>query len=461
MILMKEEILLPLIIALGCFLTFYPHFNYPYPLHVDEWFHIAEAKMIATGQKTDWYSGKPFNLGMERGWHLTLSSIQLLFNLGSRQWVFVPMLIHVIAILATYLFALKLLGKRQAILAAFLTAIIPSNLTIGGPIFLVPVNLSMIFIPFSLLLAFGLVNIDRKIAYVILTISLTYLLYSHPPSAMALLVILGIYLVLLFVGRDPEFKILLISVLVSIFLSIPNYIQEVQNKGLESGKFSFWITLEGIPNLYGIFPTILFLVGFYFLSQRKKKEFLCIMLSTIFLLINIVLFVNLKVNYLIPYQRIYIPLFVLMNVIASEGFIKALEIKKKKLGLFIFFILLGIAAYFSIAERVKTQLYYLIDQKDFENFLWMRENVGEDQTVILDPWKARAFPVVGEKKVYAVMPFGPDEKEMTKVNQTYDFLRDCSNTSFLVENNISVVYSRNACINGDLVEVKESIYVLR
>ncbi|MEM5792883.1 MAG: glycosyltransferase family 39 protein, partial [Candidatus Aenigmatarchaeota archaeon] len=367
---MREEILLTIIIILGCFLTFYPHLNYPYPIHVDEWFHISEAKMMASEQDIDWYSGKPFRLGMERGWHLTLSFFQLIFKLDPKEWIFVPLIIHSISIIVIFVFVSKLLGKTQGLIAAFLTAIIPSNLTIGGPIFLVPVNLSMIFIPFSLLMAFNLFGIKNKLNYLLLSVSLTYLLYSHPPSAMALLLILGFYLILSLLKGDPNSKFLLISILVSLILSIPNYVQEIKNKGIESVKFNFWITLRGIPTLYGYIPTFFFLVGSYSLSQKNRKEFLSIIFSVFFLIINLALFANFKINYLIPYQRVYMPLFILMNVITSAGFVKILEMKPKKFGLIILIVLLGITAYFSIKDKINTPLYHLIDGKDYDNFVW-------------------------------------------------------------------------------------------
>lgn len=110
---MKDNTTLLFILLIATFLTFYPHLNYPYPLHVDEWFHISEAKMIASNQKTDWYSGKAFNLGMERAWHITLAIIQKLFNPSITQWAFLPTIIHILGIISVYVFVSKLFDKNH------------------------------------------------------------------------------------------------------------------------------------------------------------------------------------------------------------------------------------------------------------------------------------------------------------------------------------------------------------
>ena len=64
----QEIILLLLIILLGIFITYIPHLEYPFPLHVDEWHHIALAEEIAkTGSFLQYYpyTGKPSTHDLE------------------------------------------------------------------------------------------------------------------------------------------------------------------------------------------------------------------------------------------------------------------------------------------------------------------------------------------------------------------------------------------------------------
>jgi hypothetical protein len=86
--------------------------------------------------------------------------------------------------------------------------------------------------------------------------------------------------------------------------------------------------------------------------------------------------------------------------------------------------------------------------------LCIRQNLSGK--ALLDPWKARAFPFIAEREVYAVMPFGPVEKELKKVDEARVFLAEnCTDKQFLIENNISIVYTDKPC---NLTKVKENIY---
>jgi hypothetical protein len=421
--------------------------------------------MIATNQETDWYSGNLFKLGFERAWHLTLASIQKLFNLSVTQWIYFPIFLHILSILSVYHFVLKLFGKKEALISALLTALIPSNVTIGGPVFIVPVNLSLIFIPLALTFAFELTKWKKLYNNLCLLIITTFILYAHPPTAMVLLTILGFYLLANLIQKDrkskEKAKLLFLTIVFAILISLPNYIPEIQRKGLESARFNFWIYLREIPYIYGIIPTIFFIVGFYYLSQTKNKEHWSLLLTSVFLAFTIFLFARFGLNYLIPYQRVYIPLFLLMGIIASHGFAKLTEIKKpfKNLGMILLVMALISTTCFSVARNLKTPYYHVIDEKDYQKFLWIKDNTDKDAIVLLDPWKARAFTTIAERQVYAVLPFGPNDQLMQIVNNANEFLQqNCTDTTFLIENNISVVYS-SECQNDNLTKVNDNIFL--
>jgi hypothetical protein len=110
----------------------------------------------------------------------------------------------------------------------------------------------------------------------------------------------------------------------------------------------------------------------------------------------------------------------------------------------------------------------MIDKADYEAFVWIKDNLASNQQkVILDPWKATAFEAITGKYVYSRIHSAP-----TIISQqTYDFLNNGStNTTFLRENGISIVYTRvydgdrnveYAVDNPDLIEVAKDIYLLR
>ncbi len=461
----REWILLIPIVFLASTLTFYPHQNYPYLLHVDEWFHIAEAKQVVLDNKIDWYTGKNFTLGMEKGWHLVLALIQLIFKPTIKQWIYLPVILHITSILVVYYFVYKLYSGREAIIASLLIALIPSNVTIGGPVFIVPVNLSLILIPLALIFAFKLVKIKNIYNYLLLLLIATFLLYSHPPTAMVLILILTIYFLLQVSSKEERGEAiqLLIVIISSIILSIPNYIPTLQRKGLESIKFNFWVYLEGIPLLYGFIPTIFFIIGVYIISKKGDKRSWTLIIASLLLIVNILFFTRTGLTYLIPYQRTYIPLFLLVSIIASRGYSYILRIDKprRSTGLIILITLLILTTYIAVERNIEEQYYHLIDDEDYHSFLWIRENTSRGSIILLNPWKARALPTIAERRVYAVMPFGPDKEELKLVEETNRFLKNnCTNTTFLIENNINIVYTRGECKNKNLVEIKENIYIL-
>ncbi|MFH8080523.1 MAG: hypothetical protein QXO84_01435 [Candidatus Aenigmatarchaeota archaeon] len=416
-------------ILLAFSLTYYPHINYPYPFHVDEWFHIAEAKMILYFSPINWFDNKPFKLSMEPVWHYLLASFQAL-NLEATQWIILPAIFHAISVLSVYACTTRLFGKKEALIASVLTALIPSNATMGGPVYLMPVNLSLIFIPLS-------IRATKEGKMTILFSSLLFLLLAHPPSAMVLM----IYLFFNFLMAKN--KQLILFVVLAILLSLPNYYNEL-NKGINAIKFDFWISLRQLPQIYGYIQTVFFVIGFYFILKTKHKD---IAYTSMFLIFLIVLHARFGQTLLIPYIRIYIPLILFMNIVASYSI--------AKFGKKLMTMLLAIILVLSVNAISKQQHYKIIDDHDYESFLWIRYNL--QGKAILDPWKARAFAFVAEKPVYAVMPFGPVESELDKVRKAEDFInKNCTNINFLKQNNITIVYTRGNCT---LSQVHENIYV--
>jgi hypothetical protein len=336
----------------------------------------------------------------------------------------------------------------------------------GGPIFLIPVNLSLIFIPMAMVFTFQLSKIKQRYQYLFLYIIITFILYAHPPTAMVLLFFLGFFLLLIFIMNDKDQKkhglFILIITIFSCISALPNYIIEIQTSGISSISFNFWVFLNEIPYIIGFLQTLFFVLGFYYLTKFKSKKIWSILLTTIFLLINIVLFANLGINYFLPYQRTYVPLFLFMILIAAYGYTRIPKFNpeyKHVLTIVLLCLLVG-----TIVEGIsRTSAYYeIIDETDYENFLWIKNFSSKEDIVLCDPWKARAFAPIAERTVYAVVPFGPTEKYINLTQNANEFLENnCRNTTFLLDNNISIIYTRGyQCHNPDLKQVKDDIYVI-
>jgi hypothetical protein len=121
--------------------------------------------------------------------------------------------------------------------------------------------------------------------------------------------------------------------------------------------------------------------------------------------------------------------------------------------------LIGLTLAVSIPLRQNTHYYRMIDEEDYQAFAWIKENVREDyDKAILDPWKATAFTAVTGKKVYARTHIFPSADDV----KADEFLSSgSSNTTFLRENGISIVYYKGAVDNSDLVEVGTIVYLLK
>ena len=77
---------------------------------------------------------------------------------------------------------------------------------------------------------------------------------------------------------------------------------------------------------------------------------------------------------------------------------------------------------------------------------------------ILDPWKATPFVAISGKRVYSRIHSFPKPED----NRAMEFIEaGCVDTAFLKENGLSLVYSRSACENPDLMEVRQFVYLLK
>ena len=47
-----DYLMLPLIMALAFYIAFIPHQNFPYPVHIDEWVHLAYSKAMLKASST-------------------------------------------------------------------------------------------------------------------------------------------------------------------------------------------------------------------------------------------------------------------------------------------------------------------------------------------------------------------------------------------------------------------------
>jgi len=452
------------ICILSFFLAIMPHINYKFFLHEDEWFHAGVAKNIVNGNFfVDPATNSKF-LNLEPAWHLLLAFFALILkflNFPLINMVYLPAFFHVLAVLSVFLFVSKLFGKMKALIAAVLVAIIPSNIAFGGPIFLKPTNLSLIFIPLALFFAFELSNFKKIYNFIFLLLITLFLAFAHPPTAIILFFALFVYGIFNWKEKKKALSIFFV-ILITIISLIVFHFSHLDKIRLNLSELSFlWASIDKIISYNFIF-TIFFVAGFFLLAREstKRKEIWCLLVTASFLL-AIIFLATLGIIFVLPFHRVYIPLFLLMAIISSNGIGFVYEFSKRKSKLIslviLFVILLSIFLIFFV--NLPPMLNLPESSEEYKNFLWIKENIPEDKIVLIDPRKARAFNFITERKVFAASFFDPNPEFERRYLEAINFLQNnCKDIEFLLKNNISVVYSER-CENS-LTKIHNKTYLV-
>jgi len=469
-------ILLP-VLALAFYMAFIPHLNYPYPVHIDEWVHLAYSKaMLAAGSTT---FAEPFSGGLA----LSLSSkleagFQLFWGVFQRisgvSWItifrYFPSVVFMITVLSVYV-----LGKRMGFgwEAALFTCLIPTTVGIMGPAFLVPVAMGLLFVPLSLFVAF---YFETAWSYLVLSIFVCFLMVMHAGSAVLTVTILVPYILLNLKGNFKHGLAMALALAVPFLVTLPL----TYNLILNTAQGLFYPQAlpphHDYPQVireYGSLPIISCLLGTFVLVVKGGVRSYGLVLGLMVMVLLPATFYTLHYGVFILYVRGLLFMMLVMSIVAGAGLmmLRKLElpgiisIKLKKpfiiqtAGIVLSLIFIGVTLSASIPRRQNIPYYHMIGAQDYEAFIWIRDNVDERYDMaILDPWKATAFTAITGKYIYTRIHIAPRGKD--KVAR--DFLASgCEDTDFLKENGITIVYKQEPCSNPDLVEVRKNVYLLK
>ena len=492
--------LLPLL-GLAFYIAFIPHQNYPYPVHVDEWVHLAYSKaMLGAGSTTftePFYGESTIGLSsnLEAGFHLFWGVFQ---GISGISWLtifrYFPSFIFMITVLSVYV-----MGRRDGFgwEAALFTCLILTTVGILGPAFMVPVAMGLLFIPQSLFLAF---NFRTWWSYLVLFIFTCFLLSIHAPTAVGLVMILIPYILLNLKGNFKHSLGIILAIAIpflAVFPWIFDMLLPTAKLLLIPQPLPTYIDFPRIIQTYGYIPIGFSLLGTFLLAIRGGKKNYSLILGLLALLVMLVTFFTFHYGLHIMYTRGLMYMMLMMGIIAGVGLmgvrttslpteliaeagLRAVRIIRlpskfitgpksflsgnvgnflaKNVGNIVCLVLIGVILAVYIPDRQDTLYYHMIDEEDYQAFVWIRDNINEDyEKAILDPWKATAFTAITQKNIYTRIhsyPYAIDTK-------AYEFLRGGStDTTFLRENEISIVYSQWSCDNPDLTEVRKNVYLL-
>ena len=233
------------------------------------------------------------------------------------------------------------------------------------------------------------------------------------------------------------------------------------------------VDLPPILPTYGYLPVMLCLLGTFLLAIRGGKRNYGLVLGLLALLAMLAVFYTLHYGQVFVYERGLMVAMLMMSLIAGAGlmWVRHLRLPVKissrlkvplitnNMGSVLCLALIIVTLVMCIPVRQNILYYHMIDDADYRAFVWIRNNVDDSyEKAILDPWKAVAFSAITGRYTYAQI-FGTPSANSGEANK---FLREGStDTAFLKENGISIVYTQEECRNPDLVEMTDNVYLLK
>jgi len=331
----KGKIILVAGILIFTFLLVYsPHFNYPMPLHIDEWHHISES--IRLGNYGEYFVslklevGKRF-AGLEIGFHFFLFLVSQIFDLVLI-YKFLPALWAALTALILFVIVYRKTDSDfpMALLAMIFFASLRSNVNLGGLWFFTPLTFSL---PFIYLYIYYFTEGIRREKTNFILVSFAIMLFLLPIHSLS--VLFALPALLIYAAANYRF-VLKKSHVFAIFFLIPLagilIYKAVLNLPWENLlahlgqtlQFRYgWGVLEAqnFPTeVYSLIGYILALVGItYIIAYKKTADYLFFVLWPIILLLEILLYRLTGVSYLTPYQRNLYYLALAMPFLSALG----------------------------------------------------------------------------------------------------------------------------------------------
>ncbi len=450
----REHLILVSVIGFAAVLTFQPHMSSPYPLHTDEWHYIIRGKnLVRTGDLLGTLWSFP-----ETGY---LTFLIMLRTFTDTSWFTLSLLLP--TVMFSYALVLfYLLGKRHGSghLAIFPLLLIPTTARYLGPSLMVPVALFLVTLPLTLFVIMD----KRPRSLFLLALILVFQLLVHPPSAMALfLVVLAAAIAILRMNLKRSLTIF--GILGCFFLPFIfpmemwvsrlnwNIITEQGHFFLPPPGFFGYLSVIGVMLLF------LSLLGAVHSIKIKKHLGMIVLLSLGALILLILAFVLVFPgfnNVTALHDRALFCLIVVLTIPAGFG-IKAL----KRINFRLAFVTIAVMLILGTNIHFQAEYYHIVTDREYEDFIWIRDNLNESYgKAILDPWLAIGFRGITGKSVQYSLPQGPSPDYETRMREVETFFAEnCQDSSFLARKNIAIIYTDGVCSNPGFTLVHDRVYV--
>jgi len=493
-----------IVIAAAAYNTTYViHRKYMLPFHSDEWDHLTIGKeLFKTGSidsimRVNPYIGIPYTgywVNLETGFHV-LTAVLLDFT-GvevTRFGVLMPTLIVAFLSLNAYVLVRYLTKSMIAgIISAVYSATLKSNVTFLGPWFYVPSSLGLSFAPLFLYLFLRTLKSNKTINSFDPPLVLLFAVVGliHPPSVSVLLPIFIVYLVFNpKTLRENKSKILLAMggggiILVSMLFVMSIPLSVLSNPGSFLSRYLVFTgsdynirIMYSYPAYLGYTVILFVVVGVYASVSSENREEWILPLAVLSLLPLAVQFYRTGSVFLSPYRRIFFYNAEIMLLTAGLGLYYIcnqifclLRASSINVGIkfvldisfmaFVFY-LLTLQAKSTLAYSEK--LYHVIEEKDVEPLLWLKENTPEDSIVLARVQISQAVTPIAERKVVGkVRTFLRVPMERLTDAETF-FNVGCTKKKTLADKyNVSYVFGpRISCDFLKLVHAENGNYIYK
>jgi len=445
----KIRYILVLLVCIGMFLLVYsPHFNYKFPLHIDEWHAITESVYLENGEYK--FQGRDGirTMGFEIGFHFILMLLSYLVDLI----FFYQFLPAIWAVVSGLVLFFVVFGKTKnywiALLSMIFFASIKSNVNIAGLWFFTPLSFA---IPFIFLYVYffteGIEKHNKKFILISLGI-MVFLLFVHAVSVLFAVGFLVIYSLLNYKYLKKEYKFFLIFLLIPLIgLVFYSYMEGLNLVDsffgiLEDLQFKHgWGVLEvknSFFELYSFIGYVFAIIGAVVLLSPKYKKYWVYLLWPVSVLVLIFIFRVSGISYISPYQRnlyyfaislaflsgvgVYVLLKWVRRVVV--GFFNEMDKGKKelikKIAVVIVLILIlffAFSSYYDVPRNLR--LYKVIDEGDYQDLVFL--SGFEKSKVMAGPFISTAlYSISGHEPVGSIFFYGD-----RKISNEF-FSSDCS-----------------------------------
>ena len=423
---------------------------YPYPLHADEWAHLALSKFVVD---TGSFPSENVFVGVDRvnpqsGFHVFVASLFLVTGLDIIY--FYQFLAAIFAVLTCLFIFLIIERYSGSYVAGFFGALfflsIQSNINIMGSFFFLPHTFS-----FFLLVAFLYFFVERF--YYLCGLVFLISLISYPMVSVLLFVIF-------FFGelfrRRFSYWFLVLPIFL-LFTAIVLY-------GFDFG--ALWNVVifekgwtEGFEFTYGLFDLVPFTLYFFGLVGLvgfvRMRKFL--LLGVLFPLLSILFYVLFDFSFFIPYQRALWYFFIGLSLFAGFGvflvldfvwsFLKGFDwnflyLKRFLFVVFLFvFLFVSFSGYYDVDNRTFVIIHWACEES-VEVFSYVGDVFGSGNLMVVDAPDSFFASAVSGNYLLAVPPSNLEFGSIDALNSF--FASSCSDKEDFIRNRgVDLIVSRH------------------